>query len=272
MIIKFFPIQYYFVTFVLISSVAIAQPKKLLLPGETFTVSNRPAFIFMPEDAKKSSPQPWVCYAPTLPGYPDSHEKWMHEQFLKAGVAVAGIDVGEGYGSPKSNELFSALHQELVQKKDFSTKPCLFGRSRGGLWVTSWAIENPTKVAGIIGIYPVFDFRTYPGIDKTALSYGLAKSELEKKQKDLNPIEKVGVLAKARIPVALIHGDIDKVVPLKENSEEFLNKYKQENQQDLVKLIIIKGQGHNHFEGFFNSQELVDFAIKCAKLGAKNGK
>ena len=27
-------------------------------------------------------------YAPTLPAYPDSHEKWMHEQFLAAGVAV----------------------------------------------------------------------------------------------------------------------------------------------------------------------------------------
>jgi dipeptidyl aminopeptidase/acylaminoacyl peptidase len=77
------------------------------------------------------------------------------------------------------------------------------------------------------------------------------------------------VLAKARIPVALIHGDIDKVVPLKENSQEFFNQYKLENQQDLVKLIILKGQGHNFFEGFFNSQELVDFAIARAKAGTK---
>jgi alpha-beta hydrolase superfamily lysophospholipase len=161
------------------------------------------------------------------------------------------------------------LYNELVQKKGYSPKPCLFGRSRGGLWVSSWAIENPTKVSGIIGIYPVFDFRTYPGIDKTAPAYGLSKSELESKQSELNPISRISVLAKARIPVALIHGDIDKVVPLKENSQEFFNQYKLEKQQDLVKLIILKGQGHNFFEGFFNSQELVDFAIAHAKAGTK---
>jgi len=260
-----------FVGFVFLSctSFSYGQKKNLILPGEAFTVSERPAFVLLPDEAKRSTPQPWIIYAPTLPSYPDQHEKWMHEQFLNAGIAVAGIDVGEGYGSPKSNQLFTALYNELVQKKGFAPKPCLFGRSRGGLWVTSWAIENPTKVSGIIGIYPVFDFRTYPGIDKTAPAYALTKTDLESKLSELNPISKVNVLAKAKIPVALIHGDIDKVVPLKENSQEFFNQYKLENQQDLVKLIILKGQGHNFFEGFFNSQELVDFAIARAKVGIK---
>src|SRR4051812_21444799 len=75
--------------------------KKLILPGEAFLVEGRPAFILLPAEAKRQKPQPWVFYAPTLAGYPDEHEKWMHEQFLAAGIAVAGIDVGEGYGSPK---------------------------------------------------------------------------------------------------------------------------------------------------------------------------
>lgn len=258
-----------FFVFLSCTSVSYGQKKNLILPGETFTVSERPAFVLLPDEAKRTTPQPWIIYAPTLSSYPDQHEKWMHEQFLKAGIAVAGIDVGEGYGSPKSNQLFTDLYNELVHKKGFAPKPCLFGRSRGGLWVTSWAIENPAKVSGIIGIYPVFDFRTYPGIDKTASAYGLNKSDLEKKLSDLNPISKVGVLAKAKIPIALIHGDVDKVVPLKENSQEFFNQYKLENQQDLIKLIILKGQGHNYFEGFFNSQELVDFAISRAKVGVK---
>lgn len=73
--------------------------KKLGLPGESFLVENQPAFILWPEDAMKKTPQPWVFYAPTLAGYPDEHEKWMHQQFLAAGIAVAGIDVGEAYGS-----------------------------------------------------------------------------------------------------------------------------------------------------------------------------
>ncbi len=123
------------------------------------------------------TPQPWIFYAPTSP-YPDSHEKWMHERFLDAGVAVAGIDVGEAYGSPKGRALFTALYRELTEKRGFATKPCLLGRSRGGLWVTSWAVENPEKVAGIAGIYPVFDLRTYPGLATAAPAFGLTPEAL----------------------------------------------------------------------------------------------
>src|SRR6478609_9262195 len=155
-----------------------APPKKLTLPGETFTVADRPAFVFLPPEAKRTQPQPWIFYAPTLPAYPDEAERWMHEQFLAAGIAVAGVDVGEAYGSPKSLAVFDALYLELTRKRGFAAKPCLFGRSRGGLWVSSWAIANPSRVAGIIGVYPVFDFRTYPGVAKAAPAYGLSPAEL----------------------------------------------------------------------------------------------
>ena len=81
--------------------------------------------------------------------------------------------------------------------------------------------------------------------------------------------ERIAVLAKAKVPVALIHGDVDKVVPLKENSAELVRRYQAEGAGDLVKLIVLEGQGHNFFEGFFRSQPLVDFAIAKAKEGAK---
>jgi hypothetical protein len=95
-----------------------------------------------------STPQPWTLYAATLPGYPDEHEKWMHGQFLAAGVAIAGIDVGESYGSPPGRELFTALYEELTKMRGFAGKSCLLGRSRGGLWVTSWACDHTDQVGG----------------------------------------------------------------------------------------------------------------------------
>lgn len=246
--------------------------KKLILPGESFLVEGRPAFILLPPEGKravKGTVQPWIFYAPTLAGYPDEHEKWMHEQFLAAGVAVAGIDIGEAYGSPKGRELFSAFYKEVTVKRAFAPRPCLLGRSRGGLWMTSWACDHPDKVAGIAGIYPVIDFRTYPGIDKAAPAYGLTAAELTAKQGEHNPIERVGVLAKAKVPALFIHGDDDKMVPLKDNSAEFVARYKAAGAEDAVKLIVAKGQGHNYWEGFFRCQELVDFAIERAKEGAK---
>ena len=245
-----------------------AQPvKKLLLPGESFLIDSRPAFIMWPAEEKRQKPQPWIMYAPTLPAYPDSHEKWMHEQFLAAGIAVAGIDAGEAYGSPNGQKLMSALYEELTEKRGFAKKPCLFGRSRGGLWASNWGIANPDKVAGIAGIYPVFDLRTYPCLAKAAPVYGMSTQELEARLADYNPIARIDVLAKAKIPVCIIHGDEDKVVPLKDNSQALADQYKQAGAEDAVTLIVVEGQGHNFWEGFFHCQELVDFTIARAKTG-----
>ena len=145
----------------------------------------------------------------------------------------------------------------------------LVGRSRGGLWVSSWAISDPARVAGIIGIYPVFDFTTYPGIEKAAAAYEMSPATLLERQSEFNPIKRIDVLAKAHISVVLIHGDVDKVVPLEQNSAEFARQYEKAGADSLVKLIVLKDQGHNFFEGFFHSQELVDHAIKQAREGAK---
>lgn len=245
-----------------------APIKKLILPGESFLVEGRPAFILLPAEKERRKPQPWIFYAPTLSGYPDAHEKWMHEQFLAAGVAVAGIDVGEAYGSPRGRELLSALYHELTKKRAFATRPCLLGRSRGGLWVTSWACEHPDQVAGIAGIYPVFDLRTYPGLVKAAPAYELKPDELQAKLSEHNPIERVDVLAKAKVPVFIIHGDEDKVVSLKENSGELAARYEAAGAKDAVTLVVVKGQGHNFWEGFFRCNELIEFAIAQSRRGA----
>ena len=241
-------------------------PPKLVLPlAENFTVNGRPVFIFLPPESKRQQPQPWIFYAPTLPGYPDEAERWMHEQFLAAGIAVAGVDVGEAYGSPKSHAVFDALYHELTEKRGFAKKPCLFGRSRGGLWVSSWAIAHPDRVAGIIGIYPVFDFRTYPGLTNAAAAYGLTPAELDAHGAELNPIERIETLARAHVPIMIIHGDADKVVPLKQNSAELMRRYRSAGAEKFAELITLEGQGHSFYEGFFHSQRLVDFAIACAR-------
>jgi pimeloyl-ACP methyl ester carboxylesterase len=244
-------------------------PKKLPVPGETFLVKDSQAFVMLPDESLRRKPQPWIWYAPTLPGYPDEHEKWMHEHFVAAGIAVAGVDVGESYGSPKGNSRFSDFYREMTERRGFATRPCLLGRSRGGLMVTSWAVEHPDAVAGIAGIYPVIDFRTYPGLQKAAPAYELSAKELDDRAAEFNPIERVASLAKARVPAFFIHGDIDTVVPLKENSAEFLRRYELEEAAAQVTLVVAKDQGHNFWEGFFRCQELVDFAIARARAGAE---
>lgn len=242
--------------------------KQLILPGEVFEVAGRTAFLFAPatDATVPAESKPWILYAPTLPAYPDAAERWMHEQFTKAGVTVAGVDTGESYGSPAGVAAAEALHAEMV-RRGFSKQPALLGRSRGGLWASAWAIAHPELTAGIGGIYPVYDWRTYPGLDKAAPAYGLTPAELAAKAAELCPIERIAVAAKAGVPVCIIHGDDDKVVPLEPNSLRLKQTYEAAGKGELVTLIVAEGQGHSFWEGFFRCQELVDFLIARAKAG-----
>ncbi len=187
----------------------------------------------------------------------------MFEQFLAAGIAIAGIDVGESYGSPAGRALYSALHRELTEKRGLSKKACLLARSRGGLMLYSWACANVTKVACIAGIYPVCNPASYPGIDNAASAYGLTPALLREQLAQHNPIELLTPLAKAGVPIFHIHGDVDKVVPLEANSGAVAARYKELGGK--MQLVIPPGQGHNMWPGFFQCQKLVDFIINHAR-------
>jgi hypothetical protein len=56
---------------------------------------------------------------------------------------------------------------------------------------------------------------------------------------------------------------------MKDNSAEFVRRYREAGAESLVKLIVLEGQGHNYFEGFFHSGELVKFVIEHARAGAQ---
>jgi len=232
---------------------------------QTFEVAGRPAFVIMPAQADLKKPIPWVWYAPTLPGLPEPREHWMFKQFLAAGMAIAGVDVGESYGSPEGRKLYSALHHELVDNRGFAPQAALLARSRGGLMLYSWACENPDKVACIAGIYPVCDLRSYPGLEKACEAYGLSAMELEKQLDQHNPVARLEPLAKAKVPIFHIHGDVDTVVPLEANSGAVSSTY--EKLGGSMVLDVPKGQGHNLWEGFFQCQPLVDFVIKHRASG-----
>ncbi|MEM7015627.1 MAG: alpha/beta hydrolase, partial [Verrucomicrobiota bacterium] len=114
-----------------------------------------------------------------------------------------------------------------------------------------------------------YDYTTYPGVERAAAVYGLTPTELasDASQAKLNPAKRASELAEAKIPVFIIHGKIDKVVPIAENSEALEAAYEKAGAGDLFEIIKVEDQGHNFWPGFFNCQELVDFLIEEAKAG-----
>lgn len=254
-----------FIGLILTASAVAAQEGGAIPARQTFEVAGREAFVIMPE-RRGQGPTPWVLYAPTLSRqYPGDAEAWMFGRFLDAGLAIAGVDVGESYGSPAGRAVYDALHERLVKERGFDSRASLLARSRGGLMLYAWAAENPRKVRCIAGIYPVCDLRSYPGLARACGAYGMTEAELVARLAEHNPVDRLAGLAAAKVPIFHIHGDDDRVVPLKENSATVAERYRAMG--GPMELMIAAGQGHNMWEGFFRCEALAAFVIRHATAG-----
>jgi hypothetical protein len=215
---------------------------------------------FVLEPAKPAEKaRPWVWYAPTIGSYPNQSNEWVLRKLLDRGFFVCGVDVGESYGSPAGRKTFTEFYERVVRDYKLEAKARLIAQSRGGLMMYNWASENPDKVQCIVGIYPVCDLRSYPGLKKAAPAYGLTPEELEKQLTEHNPIERLKPLAKAGVPILHIHGNADTLVPLEQNSQATSDRYGALGGK--MKLIVVAGKGHAEIPEYFQEPRLVQFLI-----------
>jgi pimeloyl-ACP methyl ester carboxylesterase len=91
----------------------------------------------------------------------------------------------------------------------------------------------------------------------------MTPAELQANLAAHNPIDRLASLAAAKIPLFAIHGDADKLVPLEANSALVKSRYATLGGE--MELIVPPGQGHTHWEGFFQCRELVEFVVKHAR-------
>lgn len=222
----------------------------------TFAIGKFKAFILQPAKPADGA-RPWVWYAPTVGDYPNESNAWVLRKLLDDGFHVGGIDVGESYGNPAGREAFSEFYRHAVREYKLETKARLLAQSRGGLMAYNWAAENPDKVQCLVGIFPVCDLRSYPGLKVAAKAYGLTPAELEAQLSKHNPIDRLEPLAKAGVPILHTHGDADKVVPLEKNSRIVLDRYTALG--GTMKLILVPGQGHAEVPEYFREPKLVQF-------------
>jgi len=237
--------------------------EQLLCEGQLFDVGGCPAFLITPAGKAESSPSPWVWYAPTkLADHPSPDHVWMFRQFLEAGFAIAGVDVGESYGNPKGRAVYAAFYETLCAQYGLSERACLFPQSRGGLMLYNWASEHARCVACIAGMFPVGDMRSYPGLKTACGAYGMSEDELAACLPEHNPVDRLASLAEAGVPILHLHGDSDTVVPIEQNSGELARRYSKLGGK--MELLIVPGKGHEIIPEFFECQALVDFVIRHA--------
>ena len=239
----------------------IASP---LFAAETFKIDGHRAVIH--PAAKPAEGKPWLWYAPALNGGVSIvQHKLYADACQQAGIAIAGYDLGEVRGAPKSAAQFTKFYDEMV-KRGYSPKPILLGQSRGGMMTLTWAFRNPDKVKAWIGIYPVCNLASWSlknSKAQTLADFGLTEAELTTRLKEFNPPDNLAGLAAAKVPMFAVHGDNDVVVPHQDNTLLLKARYEALGGKFTVK--IVPGEGHKVGPSFFACPELVEFLLKEGK-------
>ena len=175
-----------------------------------------------PAQAAPGNPWIWRCrFYGAFPG--------LDETLLAMGWHVAWIDSANLFGGPKAMERFDAFYTEMTTKFSLGKKPVMEGFSRGGLPATNWAIQNPDKVLALYLDAAVMDIHSWPGpssgLYKTALGNYELTPETAKDWK--GPLENLSPLARAKIPVFIVAGGADPVVPFQRNTGKLEARYRE---------------------------------------------
>ena len=229
----------------------------------TFDIGGHKAFVHT--SPKTAEGKPWLWYAPTLRSLAFGERKGYFEAFMKAGISIAGFDLGEVRGSPASTAKFTLFYDAMV-KRGFSPKPILLGQSRGGMMTLAWAFRNPDKVKAWVGIYPVCNLASWPlknSKAQTLADFAMTETELVAKLSKFNPIDNLAGLAANTVPMFAVHGDSDVVVPYDLNTKLLKERY--ETAGGSVTVKVVPGEGHKVGPSFFECRELVDFVLKHAE-------
>ena len=180
--------------------------------------------IVAPKKAVAGSP--WVWRARFW-----GHEPAFDIAMLEHGYHLVYCDVVELWGAPKAVERWNRFYA-LARKIGLGARPVLEGMSRGGTYIFNWAKANPTKVTAIYGDNPLLDLRAFPNgtpevraMRKQCLeSYGITEAQLPDFKG--SPIDGLEALAAAKVPVFLVLGMKDDVVPVTQHADVLETRYK----------------------------------------------
>lgn len=229
-----------------------------------FMFENRSAKIVVPKERADSSP--WIWRARFF-----GHEPQADIALLQKGFHLVYIDSAPLMGSPKSVELWQKYYLYLTQEFKLCSKVHLEGMSRGGLYAMNWAIAFPDQVASICIDNPVLDFKSWPGgFGKGARSESDWQSVLESynltddeaRLYRFNPIDHFESLAEKMVPILIVCGDADRVVPYDENTKILKERYEKANAP--ITVIVKPGNDH-HPHSLENPEPIVQFILDAQK-------
>ncbi len=210
-----------------------------------FTIGGRESFIVCPE--KPLPGNPWVWRTEFFGAFAQADLA-----MLKLGYHLAYHRVSNLYGCPQAVQWMREFRDAVVREFHLAERTVLFGFSRGGLYACNYAVAYPETVAALYLDAPVLDIRSWPGgrgagcggereWAECLACYGLTEETAADFRE--NPLDRTEALAQAGIPVMLVAGGSDTVVPFEENGALFQERFRKAG--GVLETIVKPNCGHH---------------------------
>ncbi len=165
--------------------------------------------------------------------------------------------------SEKGVDVAKRFHDFLVRKLGFADKAFLIGMSWGGFYSTRYAANHPEDVARIYLDAPLMNLGAFKLGKWDAAAKAWGKPEEGDWAKDPRmPINLADRIARAKIPVLLLYGGADTVVPPAGNCEIFIPRFKAAGGD----IQVFKRETYGHHPHGFQEPEkkgaVIDFFEK----------
>lgn len=168
------------------------------------------------------------------------------QELFDRGYARVYYEISNMYGSYRAVRLMHNFHLHLQKEYGLKEKPILFGFSRGGLYAFNYALFYPEYISKMYLDAPVMNLRSWPPAGSHEYDEMLKEYCLDAEQLKLfneNPKDNIKEFASRNIPLLLLAGDSDTIVPLCDNAQYLIDYYKREN--IAFEYYIKKGCGHH---------------------------
>lgn len=236
-------------------------------PRLDFVVDGRVGILVQPR--QPAAGRPWIWRTEFF-----GHEPQADVALLRHGFHVGYLDVQDMYGAPAALDHMDAFYEAVTGRHGLAAAVALEGFSRGGLFAFNWAARHPDRVACVYADAPVADFRNWPAgrgrgpgspddWRRCLAAYGL--TEAEALAWPGNPVDNLGPLAAADIPLLHVCGEADEAVVCDANTGEIERRYRGLGGSITV---LRKPFGRHHPHSLRNPEPIVRFVLRAAGLGA----
>ena len=192
-------------------------------------------------------------------------------RLLEQGYHIAHVKNTTRWTLPSDTERQAALASYLHEKYGLAEKFAVIGMSCGGMQGIYLGAKHPEVVSCLYLDAPVVNLLSCPGkvgrggptekgMEEFVNAMGMTFKDLLASRE--HPLDYIPQLVKNKIPVCLVCGDSDSVVPYDENGVYLYNAYKEAG--NVIEQYIKEGCDH-HPHSLPDNQPIIDFILNYDK-------